>query len=119
VITNGSTPQEVLHSKAPARPALRRARAETCRDGGKHAGALTDPTDHASICETRDMDESSAAVIAEAVAVLRQAGARFAYLHGSRATGHYRGGVRGCFACHETRLQRAGWMVKNLDRTGV
>lgn len=36
------------------------------------------------------MDESLAAVIAETVAVLRQSGARFAYLHGSRATGHYR-----------------------------
>jgi predicted nucleotidyltransferase len=35
------------------------------------------------------MDESSAAVTAAAVAVLRQAGARFAYLHGSRATGHH------------------------------
>jgi predicted nucleotidyltransferase len=36
------------------------------------------------------MDESLAAMTAVAVAVLRQAGARFAYLHGSRATGHYR-----------------------------
>lgn len=34
------------------------------------------------------MDEASAAAaIAEAVTVLRQAGARFAYLHGSRAAG--------------------------------
>jgi predicted nucleotidyltransferase len=44
------------------------------------------------VCETRDMDESSAAVTAEAVAVLRQAGARFAYLHGSRAAGHHHAG---------------------------
>jgi predicted nucleotidyltransferase len=36
------------------------------------------------------MDEPFEAVIAEAVAVLRQAGARFAYLHGSRATGQHR-----------------------------
>jgi uncharacterized protein len=36
------------------------------------------------------MDESLEAVIAEAVAVLRQAGARFAYLHGSRATSQHR-----------------------------
>ncbi len=42
------------------------------------------------VCETRLMDESLAAVTAEAVAVLRQAGARFAYLHGSRAAGHHR-----------------------------
>jgi predicted nucleotidyltransferase len=42
------------------------------------------------ICETRSMDESFEAVTAEAVAVLRQAGARFAYLHGSRATGQNR-----------------------------
>jgi predicted nucleotidyltransferase len=38
------------------------------------------------------MDESFEAVTAEAVAVLRQAGARFAYLHGSRATGQNRDG---------------------------
>ncbi len=36
------------------------------------------------------MDESLEAVTAEAVAALRQAGARFAYLHGSRATGQNR-----------------------------
>jgi predicted nucleotidyltransferase len=36
------------------------------------------------------MDESPEAVTAEAVAVLRHAGARFAYLHGSRATGQHR-----------------------------
>jgi predicted nucleotidyltransferase len=38
------------------------------------------------------MDKSAEAVIAEAVAVLRQVGAVFAYLHGSRATGRYRAG---------------------------
>ena len=38
------------------------------------------------------MDESLEAVIAEALAALRQAGARFAYLHGSRATGRQRPG---------------------------
>jgi uncharacterized protein len=42
------------------------------------------------ICETRKMDESPQAVTTEAVATLRQAGARFAYLHGSRATGQHR-----------------------------
>jgi uncharacterized protein len=42
------------------------------------------------VCETRGMDEPLTAVTAEAVAVLRHAGARFAYLHGSRATGHHR-----------------------------
>ncbi len=37
------------------------------------------------------MDEARvAAVIAESVAVLRRAGARFAYLHGSRARGQHR-----------------------------
>jgi hypothetical protein len=36
------------------------------------------------------MEESPEAVTAEAVAVLRQAGARFAYLHGSRASGQSR-----------------------------
>jgi uncharacterized protein len=36
------------------------------------------------------MDQSPEAVIAEAAAVLRRAGACFAYLHGSRATGRYR-----------------------------
>ena len=36
------------------------------------------------------MDELLADVIAEAVAVLRQEGARFAYLHGSRAAGRER-----------------------------
>jgi predicted nucleotidyltransferase len=36
------------------------------------------------------MDNSPAAVTAEAVAVLRQAGARFAYLHRSRASGRNR-----------------------------
>lgn len=45
---------------------------------------------HGTICETRDVDESIEAVIAEAVAVLRQAGAHFAYLHGSRAAGQHR-----------------------------
>jgi uncharacterized protein len=36
------------------------------------------------------MDEPLEAVTAEAVTVLRQAGARFAFLHGSRATGQNR-----------------------------
>ncbi len=36
------------------------------------------------------MDDPLEAVTAEAVALLRQAGARFAYLHGSRATGRSR-----------------------------
>lgn len=36
------------------------------------------------------MDESLAAVITEAVAVLRQAGAGFAYLHGSRVAERHR-----------------------------
>jgi len=36
------------------------------------------------------MDESLEGVMAEAAAVLRRAGARFAYLHGSRATGRHR-----------------------------
>jgi predicted nucleotidyltransferase len=43
------------------------------------------------ICNTEDMDDTRAAeVTAESVAVLRQAGARFAYLFGSRAAGSYR-----------------------------
>jgi uncharacterized protein len=36
------------------------------------------------------MDESLQVVTTEAVAMLRQAGARFAYLHGSRAAGRQR-----------------------------
>jgi uncharacterized protein len=36
------------------------------------------------------MDEPLEAVTAEAMTVLREAGARFAYLHGSRATGQNR-----------------------------
>jgi len=36
------------------------------------------------------MDEPLEAVTAEAIAVLRQTGARFAYLHGSRVTGQGR-----------------------------
>ena len=43
------------------------------------------------ICQTEGMDEARAvAVMAEAAAVLRNAGARFAYLYGSRAGGEYR-----------------------------
>jgi hypothetical protein len=42
------------------------------------------------ICETRSMDDPLEAVTAEAITVLREAGARFAYLHGSRATGQNR-----------------------------
>ena len=43
------------------------------------------------ICQTGSMDEARAAeVMAESAAVLRKAGARFAYLHGSRASGQYR-----------------------------
>ena len=38
------------------------------------------------------MDDTGAAAIAESVAVLKQAGARFAYLHGSRATGRHHPG---------------------------
>lgn len=38
------------------------------------------------------MDDEAGAAIAESVAVLRDAGARFAYLHGSRATGTHRPG---------------------------
>jgi predicted nucleotidyltransferase len=45
------------------------------------------------ICQTGSMDETRAAeVMAESAAVLRKAGARFAYLHGSRASGQYRPG---------------------------
>jgi uncharacterized protein len=36
------------------------------------------------------MDDETGAAIAESVGVLRQAGARFAYLHGSRAAGTHR-----------------------------
>ncbi len=40
---------------------------------------------------TEGMDEAeAAAVLAQSVAVLRRAGARFAYLHGSRALGQHR-----------------------------
>jgi predicted nucleotidyltransferase len=43
-----------------------------------------------AICETGTMSESPEAMTEQAVAMLRQAGARFAYLHGSRATDRYR-----------------------------
>ena len=43
------------------------------------------------ICDTEGMDDTRAAeVTAESVAVLRQAGTRFAYLFGSRAAGSHR-----------------------------
>jgi predicted nucleotidyltransferase len=43
------------------------------------------------ICQAGEMDEARAAeVMAESAAMLRNAGARFAYLHGSRASGRYR-----------------------------
>jgi uncharacterized protein len=43
------------------------------------------------ICQTGGVDEARAAeVMAESAVVLRRAGARFAYLHGSRASGQYR-----------------------------
>jgi predicted nucleotidyltransferase len=52
-----------------------------------------EPAPCALICETERVDETAAAVVtAESVAVLRQAGARFAYLHGSRAAGNHRPG---------------------------
>jgi len=42
------------------------------------------------ICQTGKVDETRAAkLMAESVAVLRNAGARFAYLHGSRVSGRY------------------------------
>jgi uncharacterized protein len=48
-------------------------------------------TDVLKICQTGGMEEArAAAVMAESVAVLRRAGARFAYLHGSRARGQQR-----------------------------
>jgi hypothetical protein len=43
------------------------------------------------ICQTEAMEEARAAeVMAESAVVLRNAGARFAYLYGSRASGQYR-----------------------------
>ncbi len=49
------------------------------------------PADVLMICQTGGMEEArAAAVLAESVAVLRSAGARFAYLHGSRARGQHR-----------------------------
>jgi predicted nucleotidyltransferase len=46
---------------------------------------------HSMICQTGGMDEArAAAVMAESAALLREAGARFAYLHGSRAQGQHR-----------------------------
>jgi len=43
------------------------------------------------ICETGGVDQAgAAAAMAESVAVLREAGARFAYLYGSRARGQHR-----------------------------
>lgn len=43
--------------------------------------------------DTGDMDEKrAAAVVSEAVSLLRQAAARFAYLYGSRASGRHRPG---------------------------
>jgi uncharacterized protein len=43
------------------------------------------------VCQTEEMDEARAAeAIAESAAALKSAGARFAYLHGSRAAGQHR-----------------------------
>ena len=48
-------------------------------------------TDILIICQTGGMEEArAAAVMAESAAVLRTAGARFAYLHGSRARARHR-----------------------------
>jgi uncharacterized protein len=45
----------------------------------------------ALICETEHVDETAVAMAtAESTAVLRRAGARFAYLYGSRASGSHR-----------------------------
>ena len=52
------------------------------------AGHQPDPR---QACQTGEMDDARAAeVVAESAAVLRNAGALFAYLHGSRASGQYR-----------------------------
>ena len=50
------------------------------------------PCELVDVCETEGMadDMRITVVIAEAVTVLRAAGARFAYLHGSRAAGRHR-----------------------------
>ena len=58
-----------------------------CRPSGRHR----QQTGIAMICQAGEMDEARAAeVMAESAAMLRNAGARFAYLHGSRASGRYR-----------------------------
>jgi predicted nucleotidyltransferase len=46
------------------------------------------------------VDDESGSAIAESVGVLRQAGARFAYLHGSRAAGTHRPGSDIDIAAH-------------------
>jgi predicted nucleotidyltransferase len=61
-----------------------------CTAGAPNGGCGAPVCGCWAICETKAMDELVAAVITEAVAVLRQAGARFAYLHGSRAAGRER-----------------------------
>jgi len=59
-----------------------------CRLSGTRGGQQTGIP---MICQTGRMDEAGAAeVMAESAAVLRRAGARFAYLYGSRALGQYR-----------------------------
>jgi predicted nucleotidyltransferase len=63
------------------RPDRRPAAAGHCLPGGPCSRP---------ICESRSMDTSPEALTAEAAAVLGQAGARFAYLHGSRASGQSR-----------------------------
>jgi Polymerase beta, Nucleotidyltransferase len=75
----GQTSGASAHLPTISKPSPVFRRADT------RAGRITSP-----VCETENMDESLASVIVEAAAVLRQAGARFAYLHGSRATGHHR-----------------------------
>jgi hypothetical protein len=60
------------------------------------------------------MDKPAEAVIAEAVAVLRQAGAVFAYLHGSRAAGRYRAGsdvdIAAYFGCQPIQYRKSGFV---------
>jgi predicted nucleotidyltransferase len=59
--------------------------------GGHQGTHVGQQTGIPMICQTGSMDEARAAeVMAESAAALRKAGARFAYLHGSRASGQYR-----------------------------
>jgi len=72
------------------------------------------------ICRTGEMEEAKAAeVMAESAVVLRNAGARFAYLYGSRASGHQPFvGARCDTASHGHSQQHLGYQLRDSAKRG-